>query len=135
MRRSFAEAWAARLAGRPLTPLEHQIADVVEEHPEYHALLEATQALEAQEFTPELGRTNPFLHMAMHLAIRDQRDTDRPAGIQALYRGLAGRLGPVETEHRLMECLGEALWQAQRSGMAPDETAYLECVRSMSKRG
>jgi hypothetical protein len=30
-----------------------------------------------------------------------------------------------------MECLAEMIWQAQRNGTAPDEEAYLECVRQL----
>jgi hypothetical protein len=29
----------------------------------------------------------------------------------------------------MMECLGEALWRAQRDNRLPDEVAYLECLK------
>ena len=68
----------------------------------------------------------------MHLAIREQVGTDRPPGIRAIHAALARRLGDVhEAEHRMIECLGEALWNAQRAGTAPDETAYLEALRRL----
>jgi hypothetical protein len=31
----------------------------------------------------------------------------------------------------MMECLGQALWQAQRDQTHPDEMAYLECLRKI----
>lgn len=129
LRRFYQEAWRKRRANEALEPLERQVAEVVSEHPEYHALIESDAAL-AQDYTPEMGQSNPFLHMGMHLAIREQLGSDRPPGIAAAYRTLLLRLGDAhEVEHRMMECLGQALWEAQRAGRAPDEAAYLECLR------
>ena len=83
-----------------------------------------------RDYTPEAGQSNPFLHMGMHLAIREQVGTDRPAGIRAVHSALAARLGGIhEAEHVMIECLGEALWNAQRAGVAPDEARYLEDLR------
>jgi len=129
LRRFYLEAWRKRRENQPLEPLERQIAEVVNEHPEYHALLESDAALE-QDYTPEMGQSNPFLHMGMHIAIREQLGNDRPIGIVTAYRALLLRLGDAHTvEHHMMECLGQALWEAQRAGRAPDEVAYLECLR------
>ncbi|WP_204318325.1 DUF1841 family protein [Serratia marcescens] len=36
----------------------------------------------------ELGETNPFLHMGLHLAVREQVATDRPQGIRTVYTKL-----------------------------------------------
>ncbi|MCJ7451187.1 MAG: DUF1841 family protein [Steroidobacteraceae bacterium] len=133
LRRGYVEAWRKRREALPLEPLEHQIADVVELHPEYHAVLEQdTDALQ-RDYAPEGGQSNPFLHMGMHLAIREQVSTNRPAGIAAIHAALAAQLGSVhEAEHRMIECLGEALWRSQRSGLPPDEAAYLEALRKLS---
>ena len=85
-----------------------------------------------RDYTPEEGQTNPFLHMGLHLAIREQVSTNRPAGIASVHRSLAVKLGDVhEAEHAMIECLGQALWQAQRSGLPPDEAAYLESLRRL----
>jgi hypothetical protein len=130
LRRMYRDAWQKYSRGAELSPLEAQIARVVAEHPEYHELVGGD--LEA-DFTPEQGRTNPFLHLGMHLAIREQVDTDRPSGIAAVFRSLASRSGdPLEAEHRMMEALGETLWEAQRNGTAPDEIAYLERLRRLA---
>ena len=131
LRRRYVNAWQRQRDGLPLEPLDAQIADVISLHPEYHAFLEAPEA-SAQSFTVEQGRTNPFLHMGLHLAIREQVATNRPAGIHAVHKRLAQRLGDVhEAEHRMIEVLAEALWEAQRSGTAPDEQRYLERLRQL----
>lgn len=131
LRRLYVEAWRKFRAGSPLEPLEGQVAAVIAEHAEYVPLVESAQALE-RDFTPEGGRENPFLHMGLHLAIREQVATDRPAGIRSIHERLCQRLGDTHAaEHRMMECLGEALWEAQRFGRMPDEQQYLEKLRQL----
>ena len=77
-------------------------------------------------------QSNPFLHMGMHIAIREQLSTQRPPGIEAAYKQLLERLGDLHAvEHHMMECLGQAMWEAQRQGTPPDESAYLECLRRL----
>jgi Domain of unknown function (DUF1841) len=132
MRRRYLEAWRKFSARERLEPLEGQLAAVIAEHPEYIGWLESGDAALAAQFTPEGGRENPFLHMGLHLAIREQVSTDRPAGIAAVHRELATRAGSAhEAEHRMIEPLAEALWEAQRNGRAPDELAYLERLRRL----
>jgi hypothetical protein len=73
---------------------------------------------------------NPFLHLSLHLAIAEQLAIDQPVGIRAEYERLVAARGDEhEALHAILECLGETLWQAQRLGGAPDEAAYLDCVR------
>jgi hypothetical protein len=130
LRQMWADAWHKFMHQQPLQPLEQQLVDVLRLHPEYHALLTHTQA----DYLPELGQSNPFLHMSMHLALREQVSTNRPAGIRECYHQLKLKLGDEhETEHRLMECLAEALWQAQRDNAIPDETRYLQCLRQRAQ--
>jgi hypothetical protein len=131
MRRHYLEAWQRRRDGLPLTPLDAQIADVIALHPEYQPLLEDPDAL-AAEFTVEQGRINPFLHMGLHLGLREQLATRRPAGIEQVHARLAARLGSThDAEHRMIEVLAETLWEAQRAGRAPDEQRYLERLRQL----
>lgn len=133
IRRMYLEAYRKRREGLPLEPVEAQVADVVGEHPEYHRWLEDPEAVIDRDFTPEGGESNPFLHMGLHLAIRDQVATDRPPGIRAAWEALVRRCGEAhEAEHRMMEPLAEALWRAQRDGGSPDEAAYLEAVRRLA---
>jgi hypothetical protein len=105
---------------------------VIGEHPEYVPGLEGGEAAVRADFTPEGGGENPFLHMGLHLAIREQVATDRPRGISALHAQLSQRAGSAhEAEHRMIEPLAETLWEAQRNGTAPDEAAYLERLRRL----
>jgi Domain of unknown function (DUF1841) len=132
LRRRYLDAWRRFRAGLPLEPLEHQLVAVIEQHPEYHHLLEDEHDAITREWSPETGEANPFLHLGLHLAIREQVSTDRPRGIAAIHRELAQRLADVhEAEHRMLERLAEALWQAQRSGLPADESAYLESLRKL----
>lgn len=128
LRTQFLDAWDKAQAGGTLNALETQIVTVIQEHPEYHHLFgDREQALQA-EFPPEAGQTNPFLHLAMHLSIREQAATDRPAGIRAIYQRLGHKLGVLEAEHLMLECLGQVLWEAQRKGTLPDDQTYLDCL-------
>lgn len=134
LRQMYAVAWLKRQNDEILTPLESQIARVVEEHPEYHNIIGGEEL--ADDYLPEAGRGNPFLHMGLHLAIREQVATDRPAGIRSAFEALAGRTGDhLETEHRMMECLAETLWEAQRNNAAPDEQRYLERLKQICGSG
>lgn len=131
LRRRYAEAWRRHREGLPLEPLDAQIADVIAQHPEYHAAVEDPDAATA-EYGVEGGRSNPWLHMGLHLAIREQVATRRPAGIETVHARLSRQLGSaLEAEHRMIEVLAETLWEAQRAGTAPDEARYLDRLRSL----
>jgi len=132
LRQMYLDAWRKYTARQPLEPLESQVAAVVAEHPEYVPLLESgPQALTA-DYTPEAGRENPFLHLGLHLAIREQVATNRPPGVTSLHQSLCQRLSdPHAAEHAMLEVLAETLWEAQRLGRAPDEQRYLERLRSL----
>jgi hypothetical protein len=133
LRKMYFDAWAKAKAGTPLSPLDGQISQVVAEHPEYHSAIEG-EALEAT-FTPDGGQTNPYLHMGLHLAIRDQVSTDRPPGVRALYESIARKsIDTHAAEHQMLECLAETLWDAQRAGQLPDEQKYLERLRVLDGR-
>ncbi len=130
LRRVYIDAWAKARRGAPLEPLEREIVRVIGDHPEYHPLLERGEAALGGEYPPELGQSNPFLHMGLHLAIREQVALDRPAGVRAAYQRLRLARGDAHAaEHEMMECLAESLWQAQRQGTPPDEGRYLALLR------
>jgi hypothetical protein len=131
LRRRYITAWQRRREGLPLEPLDAQIADVIELHPEYQPMLQAPDALD-RDFTVEQGQVNPFLHMGLHLGLREQLGTNRPAGITQIHARLAQKLGSAHAaEHRMVDLLAETLWEAQRAGRAPDEMAYLEKLRKL----
>jgi hypothetical protein len=130
LRQSYADAWRRHRARSPLTPLESMIVDVIALHPEYHAVVQDPEAASAFEADAAGAAENPFLHMGLHLAVREQLSIDRPSGIRELHHSLQSRLGDAHhAEHVLMEALAETLWQAQRDGRAPDERHYLELAR------
>ena len=130
VRRFFCEAWRKRRASEVLSPLEAIAVDWIGEHPEYHGELASLDDALAADYGVERGRANPFLHLSMHLAIAEQLSIDQPPGIRAAHDAIAHKLGSAhEAAHQIMECLGEMIWRAQRSGGAPDGAAYIDCVR------
>lgn len=130
VRRFFCDVAAKRRDGMPLTPLEDLAAQWIAEHPEYTADLADTEAALAAVYAVEDGRTNPFLHLSMHLSISEQVSIDQPRGIRQAFELLARRRGSAhEAQHAMMDCLGEMLWASQRTGLPPDGDAYLDCVR------
>ncbi|WP_260291160.1 DUF1841 family protein [Sedimenticola hydrogenitrophicus] len=135
MRRFYTESWRKARAGEELIPLERLLAGVIQQHPEYHALLEAPESALEKDFLPDAGETNPFLHMGMHISLQEQIGTDRPPGVRQLYQQVVRRIGDShEAEHRMMECLGRMLWEAQRENRLPDEQAYLRCLRRLAEK-
>ena len=135
VRRFFCQVRRKLREGLPLDAMEAQAAPWIAEHPEYHAELDdEAQALEAR-YDVDAGRTNPFLHLAMHLSITEQLAIDQPRGIRQAVELLAVRQGSLhEAHHQVMECLGEMIWTAQRQGLPPDGQAYLEAVRRRAMR-
>jgi hypothetical protein len=135
VRRFFCATHAKRRDGAPLTPMEALAADWIAEHPEYHAELDDVEAALAAVYDVETGRTNPFLHLSMHLTITEQVSIDQPRGIRQAFELLAARRGSAhEAHHEVMECLGEMIWASQKSGLPPDGERYLECVRRRATR-
>ena len=131
IRQVYLKVWQKMQNQSVLEPLEAIIADVIKLHPEYHSLLETGETAKQKDFSPEDGQTNPFLHMGMHITLREQAGGDRPAGILDIYQKLVQQKGIHETEHAMMECLGQTLWNAQRHDTIPDENAYLACLRQL----
>lgn len=129
VRHFFFDAWRKYRAAEPLTALEGLALQVMQLHPEYHAVLDVPERYLAQEYFPEMGETNPFLHMSLHLSVQEQLSIDQPPGVVAAYAKLAASQGEHEAQHAVMECLAETIWRAQRDRVPPDGAAYLECLR------
>ena len=123
------ESWRKRRAGELLTPLEDLAAQLIGKHPEYHAVLENPERHQDQDYLPEQGAANPFLHLMMHLTIEEQISINQPAGIRAHFTRLTQQFeSEHEAQHRMMECLSEMVWQAQRNRTQPDAAIYLSCL-------
>jgi hypothetical protein len=132
LRATYRQVWRKWLERLPLQPLELQIADVIREHPQFHDLLQDEASLK-QEFEPDSGRENPFLHMGLHLALREQISTDRPAGIAVIHRQLSTVSQSAHAaEHRMIEVLAGVLSEAQHGRPPPaPEAMYLERLRRL----
>lgn len=129
VRRFFCDAWKKYQERLPLVGAEVAAADIAAGHPEYHALLANPEQAVDQDWTPESGQMNPFLHLSLHLAIHEQVSIDQPPGIRAAFDALRTRLDPHAAEHVILECLGETIWRAQRQGGQMDAPAYVDAVR------
>ncbi len=127
------DLWDKRRAGAALTPLESLALAILLEHPEYHPVLEDRERYLDRDWKPEAGDTNPFLHVAMHLAIEEQLSIDQPPGIRAAVETITAKLGEHGARHEVMECLAEVIWQAQRHNALFDNAKYLDCLAR--KRG
>ena len=123
------ESWRKRRANELLMPLEDLAAQLIAKHPEHHAIFENPGASQDKDYLPEHGTTNPFLHLMMHLTIEEQISINQPAGIRAHFARLTRQFDSEhDAQHRMMECLGEMIWQAQRNRTQPDAAIYLACL-------
>jgi hypothetical protein len=130
-RELFFNTWEKYGSGQPLEGLESTALEVILLHPEYHALLNDRERNIERDYLPESGELNPFLHLSLHLSIAEQLSIGQPPGISELFNALLAKYGERHAAlHVLLECLGEMVWQANRSGSPPDQDAYLECLRN-----
>ncbi|OYY95953.1 MAG: hypothetical protein B7Y41_01325 [Hydrogenophilales bacterium 28-61-23] len=133
VREFFFGVWSKFNAKQALSDIEKIALEHIASHPEYHAILAQPERYQNREWRPEMGETNPFLHLSMHLSISEQLSIDQPAGVKTRYLALAERLGDEHAaQHAVMDCLAEMIWQAQRNNLAPDALAYLECLEKKS---
>ena len=135
VRRFFCEAHALAQSGAPMSPIQILASQWIAEHPEYHGDLADVDAALAAVFEVDDGRTNPFLHLAMHLTISEQCSIDQPSGIRQAVELLAARRGSLlHAHHEAMDCLGQMMWESQRAGRPPDGNAYIDCVQRRATR-
>jgi Domain of unknown function (DUF1841) len=135
VRRFFCATYAKHRDAQPLDAMEAIAARWITEHPEYHANLADEAAAQAAQFTVEDGKTNPFLHLSMHLTIHEQTSIDQPTGIRQAVQLLAAKRNSLHAaHHEVMECLGDMIWASQRTGLPPDGQAYIDAVRRGATR-
>ena len=135
VRRFFCSIYSRALANQPLEAIETIASLWIDEHPEYHTdLADVDAALDAMQ-QAEDGKTNPFLHLAMHLSISEQCSIDQPRGIRQAVELLTHRRDSLHlAHHEVMDCLGRMIWESQRAGRPPDGDAYLACVQQRATR-
>lgn len=134
LRQMFFDVWRKHNEKSELEALEQLICQIILMHPEYHPLLENPEKNLQREYFAEQGELNPFLHMAMHISIHEQLATQRPNGITEVYaRLLAKAPDPHQSEHIMMDCLSEMIWQSQKSGQPPDDQSYMNCLNKAAQ--
>ena len=130
VRRFFCSVHGKGAGGQPMDALETLAGQWLKEHPEYHADVADSDAAVARVYQGDDGKTNPFLHLSMHLSISEQCSIDQPRGIRQAVELLAATRNSLhDAHHEAMECLGRMLWESQRAGRPPDGQAYVECVQ------
>ena len=135
VRRFFCSVYAKAQAGQALEAIEIIASQWIDEHPEYHAELADADAAVARVYAENAARTNPFLHLSMHLSVSEQCSIDQPRGIRQAVELLTARLDSLhDAHHAAMDCLGEMLWESQRAGRPPDGDAYIACVQRRATR-
>ena len=135
VRRFFCSVYAKAQAGQPLEAIETIASQWLEEHPEYRADFADYEAALEKMLDLEGGKTNPFLHLAMHLSISEQCSIDQPRGIRQAVELLTARRESLhDAHHETMDCLGKMVWESQRAGLPPDGAAYIDCVQRQATR-
>lgn len=124
------DAWAKFKAQTPLTDLEKIAVEVIQMHPEYHAVLDSPERYMSQQYFPEMGETNPFLHLSLHISVIEQISINQPIGIRLVYDKLLQRYNDKhQAQNDVLECLAETIWQAQRNNMPLDSESYLNLLK------
>ena len=129
------ETWRKFRAQELLSAMEMMAVEVISLHPEYHKMLDDRdhylETYRDRDYPPEFGETNPFLHINMHLSIREQVSIDQPEGVKNFHAALSNKVGSaLAAEHEMMDCLAEMIWHAQRHRTAPDAQIYLACLHN-----
>lgn len=129
VRHFFCSIYAKAVANASLEAIEIIASQWMDEHHEYHADFSDMDAALLKLEQPDDGKTNPFLHLSMHLTISEQCSIDQPRGIRQAVELLTARLDSLHDAHHVaMECLGQMIWESQRAGRPPDGQSYVEAV-------
>ncbi len=135
VREFFFGTWAKFRASQSLSDIEKMGLGVINMHPEYHAILNSPEQYKQQEYFPEFGETNPFLHMSLHLSILEQISINQPIGIVGIYEQLKPKhQNEHDAQHDVLECLAEAIWQAQRNNISLDTDYYWQLLQQSADK-
>ncbi|MDB5964654.1 MAG: hypothetical protein JWQ72_1154 [Polaromonas sp.] len=130
VRRFFCSVYAKSQTGQPMEAIETLASQWIEDHPEYHSEFSDADTAVQKMYDVDAGKTNPFLHVSMHLSISEQCSIDQPRGIRQAVELLAAKRNSLhDAHHEAMECLGQMVWESQRAGRPPDGAAYIDCVQ------
>ena len=129
-RKFLANAWQKFLGKKILDPLENQLTQVIEIHPEYHSLIQNVES----DYFPEQGEVNPFLHINLHLSLREQLSINQPHGIKEIYQKIVNSTGDShEAEHKMMDCIAEMIFSSQKNKVPMDHQAYIRCLETQAQ--
>ena len=129
-RKFLANAWQKFLGKKILDPLESQLTQVIEIHPEYHSLIQNVES----DYFPEQGEVNPFLHINLHLSLREQLSINQPHGIKEIYQKIVNSTGDShEAEHKMMDCIAEMIFSSQKNKLPMDHQAYIRCLEAQAQ--
>ncbi len=135
VRKFFCSVYAKTSTNHALEAIEIIASQWIAEHPEYHADLQDVDAALLKMYDVDDGKTNPFLHLSMHLSITEQCSIDQPRGIRQAVELLTARRGDLHAaHHEVMDELGKMLWESQRSGKPPDGQTYIDRVQQRATR-
>lgn len=135
VRRFFCSVYRKQQTQAPMEAIEVLSGQWIAEHPEYHATLADVDEALRQMGQADASRSNPFLHLSMHLSISEQCSIDQPPGVRQAVELLAARLGSLHDAHHVaMEALGHMVFESQRSGRPPDGEQYLAMLRRQATR-
>ncbi len=127
------DAWAKFKQQTILSDLEKIAIEVIQMHPEYHIILDSPARYMNQQYFPEMGETNPFLHLSLHLSVIEQININQPIGITQVYDKLRQQYNDSHlAQHDFLECLAETIWQAQRNSQPLDSETYLNLLKQKS---
>ena len=130
-RQFLANAWQKFLDKKALDPLEDQLTKIIELHPEYHKLISNVEL----DYFPESGEVNPFLHINLHLSLREQLSINQPNGINEYYQKILAKVkDPHEVEHRMMDCIAQMIFSSQKNNIPMDHQAYIRCLEAQSNQ-
>src|SRR3990167_9624661 len=129
-REVFFKAWQKFKEHKPIEPLEAEIIEVIKHHPEYHSFIENPDNID-KDFIAGITDHNPFMHLSMHLALREQKITNRPPGISQLYDNLVTKnQGDIHAvEHQMIEVLADCLRKGMQSGQPVSDPDYLSALQ------
>ena len=135
VRRFICTVYAKHQKNLPMEGVETLAALWMDEHPEYHADFADIDAALLKMYDVNDAKTNPFLHLSMHLSISEQSSIDQPRGIRQAVELLTARRGDLhEAHHEVMDELGIMIWESQRAGRPPDGQAYIDRVQRRATR-
>jgi len=130
-REFLANSWQKYTSNKPLEPLEQQLVSVIKIHPEYHNLIGNIDS----EYLPEQGGVNPFLHINLHLALRDQLSINQPKDVKEVHQKLIDQYkDPHVVEHLMMECIAEMIYISQKNNTTMDQESFLNCITSLTSK-